>query len=292
MKKTIVNFTVFFAAFIVFFACLSDARADRLSDAEKAQYATANTSFDTFQICDSFNDSDKLYRIFNQYFASELQNLGKDSYTSGNQLFADRGVHEFVDSWHLNPGAEISGTFRGAANEHTLNLLNANKESVWSQVYPKNTYNSMNEAFMDTYYQVGTEGDYNITLSTMRYYGDSLPIGGYTLNGDAANTGTLNGVTYDMINMIAIDVTDLMRIKTGNFDLESAFMFAWEDYLIGGMNGLFQDIDFDYNDIVYIMTNVAPSTSVVPEPASMLIFGLALAGLPFAKRLRKNKNAV
>ncbi|GHT45159.1 hypothetical protein FACS189454_04190 [Planctomycetales bacterium] len=73
----------------------------------------------------------------------------------------------------------------------------------------------------------------------------------------------------------------------GYAGIENAFMFTWEDLNWGTEHGKAK-ADFDYNDMVYIMTNVTPNMlTATPEPATMLIIGLGLAGLGLARRRRK-----
>ena len=58
---------------------------------------------------------------------------------------------------------------------------------------------------------------------------------------------------------------------------------AWEDLTAG------QGSDFDYNDLVFAFTNVAPTT--VPEPISVSLFGAGLAGAAWINKRRRAKKA-
>ncbi|MGL4593867.1 MAG: VPLPA-CTERM sorting domain-containing protein, partial [Thermoguttaceae bacterium] len=93
------------------------------------------------------------------------------------------------------------------------------------------------------------------------------------------NTLYGNQLEEGIIRMISFDVTDLLQLKYGNSNIQSAYLFAWEDQAFG---------DFDYNDTVYIITNLTPNVpSATPEPASAIILASGLIGIPFMRRFRR-----
>lgn len=71
---------------------------------------------------------------------------------------------------------------------------------------------------------------------------------------------------------------------------EPAFMVAFEDMYKGSIYG---DSDWDFNDGIYVFRSVEAQTenggSAVPEPATAVIFGLGVVGLPLLRRLRKSR---
>ena len=49
--------------------------------------------------------------------------------------------------------------------------------------------------------------------------------------------------------------------------------------------------DFDYNDLIFAFANTVSSPSGVPEPLTISLFGMGLAGAAYIGRRRKNKQA-
>lgn len=138
--------------------------------------------------------------------------------------------------------------------------------------------------------------------------GTTLITGDYTqLTGasyDAEIGGLLQGTEYDWLNVkgtatlggtLAVDLFDL---GSGIFDptLGNSFDLLSADTIIGKFdslelptlaNGLTWDLNYIYNDsgTDYVRLNVV--ASAVPEPSSLILLGVGLAGLGFVSRKKK-----
>ena len=62
---------------------------------------------------------------------------------------------------------------------------------------------------------------------------------------------------------------------------QSITYVGWEDRILGQPNA-----DFDYNDLIFAFANTV-STTQVPEPLTLSLFGAGLAGAVWARRRKK-----
>lgn len=245
-------------------------------------YNESNKSHDTLQINESGWDSKNvsLANLFNQYFTDKLGAGNFDTYADSNALYADRGIKRQVGNWTLSANSEIIASFKSAQYGHELFAMNAETgeaESVF-KVGKLLTNDPATSMLANTSYKIEANGEFNFELGTYNTYDHDQKYD--TLYGDdpSRNSG-------ETIQMVAIDVTDLIRKIEGYEDITSAFMFGWEDLPLN------MSADYDYQDLVYIAINVTPDGYVTPEPATIAIFGLGALGLPFLRKrfVKKSK---
>lgn len=241
----------------------------------RADYLNANGDLETLKISPSDTwDNRSLASLFNSYFADQLDGF---AYSNSNDLFNDRGVKYDVQNWTVSEGARMESSFKNAGYGHTLNLLNASGETIDSTNFASWTFSD--NLGGDHVFNLAA-GDYNFSLETWSTaQGTSSSDPTKTLETFYGSDPSMN--SDNMYHMVAFDVTDLVRLMYGDESITSAYMFGWEDLTNG---------DWDYQDLAYIMVNVAPNAT--PEPATALIFGLGALVLPFAgKRLRGKKQS-
>ena len=266
MKK----FAVF--AFVALFTVTSVviAYADAVS-----QYGVDITDASSYD-----NQDYNLFQLFNTYFSDQL---GADGfYESSNDLFNARGVDPNTN-W-ISSGTQVVGAYKVAGFDHTMSIIDSMGNNLG------NMYSTSGNI-------VGEVGIVDISGQNVGNIPDGLlldfRLDAY-LNGNLMyswasnpdeNDGRFGTTSNDgMVHMLALDITDLYNTKYGT-DNNSVFMFAWEDLSLSG-NG-FMPADWDYQDFVAIITNVAPSDDAfhaIPEPATMLIFGWGFIGLGAAQR--------
>lgn len=278
-------------SFILAFSSIS--HAQRLPYDVSAAYAEANKSYDTFQIS-SLSDSKLLVEVFNNFFADQLATTN-DVYATGNDLYADRGVKEMVSSWRVGGNTEIIGSFRSAALGHQLDMLDASTGSILdSHRFDAGVFNT---AMSSESIFMGPDGgaDINFMLRGWSEWTDVVRDENGNIIDTKHNIGGLGSPIYgddptknpyDMIQMVAFDVTDLVRLMYGDMGIESAYFFGWEDYKYYPNH---KDIDFDYQDLTYLMINITPNTvATTPEPGTALIFTVGISAV-FAGRFRKKR---
>ncbi|GHT44849.1 hypothetical protein FACS189454_03320 [Planctomycetales bacterium] len=279
--------------------------------AKRQEIAVLNSSYDTLQVV---RGSDEVhisaYELFNFAATAYSSATGQSVATFDNaaDFYADRGVKSLVSDWTVSEGSQIVGMYRTSYLAHSIDLTNSTG-TVWNPIAVGQGQSYDNQGtWIDSLdssrnIDVGAIGAVNMTLTASWKPNiandDPVWVDGLSDAEKAARRnlydryGDFSQIIYGdqpelnggVISMVAYDVTDLLKAM-GYADIENAFMFTWEMWNSGTELG--RHNDFDYNDMVYIMTNVSPNIiSVTPEPATMLIIGLGLAGLGLARRRRK-----
>jgi len=160
--------------------------------------------------------------------------------------------------------------------------------------YPQNgvTVGSWKTFAGDLAFDFNNDGTYDHAVAFTNH--DGLTAGGFysVSSWNTSNNYALNGYTYNK--------NQIVTIKSGSF-IEQADNFAWQniagtapDYLWSvtldkdlfpeGVNGIFYSVATCSND------NIKGSFTVTPEPATMLLFGMGVAGL--AARLRRKNRSI
>jgi hypothetical protein len=233
----------------------------------------------------SANADRPLFELFNKYFEEQL---GGNQVSSSNALFNERGVNPATD-W-VTSGSQIVGAFKVAAFSHDFKVVSNsgnNAGDVLGGVY--NIGSGVN--VVDGSGANGGIADVTaVSLADGNHIDFMLQatFSGWDLNGFDYSSHKEDNAD-GRLHMLAFDITDLYNAKY-NTNLDSAYMLAWEDILEG--NGIGLNVDWDFQDLVMIVTNITPNEptpSATPEPATMLIFGFGMAGAGVAAYRRRRK---
>ncbi len=205
-----------------------------------------------------------LYQFVNEMFGEAVQSIYGGLFTSSDQMFGVLGMSiDQTSNMTALEGASSQLLSRDSGSAHNIY---AGDTLVASYVgYEK--VNPANSAPISI-----AAGDFTLSAKV------SFTGANYSLSSDP--TANADGYAH----FIGLDVTDLFNYYSGDDDkVLSAILFGLED-LLGNHWG----VDWDYNDMIGLFVNVEKGgDDITPEPATFLIFGLGLAGIPLARRFRK-----
>lgn len=226
-----------------------------------------------------YDDGNTLFQLFNKYFADQLGDDGL--YSSSNDLFNNLGVDPRTD-W-TTEGSQLVGAFKVAAFGHEMSVVSKGGEKLGSIIDVAGTSNIHSENGISD-----LSGGGAITLPDgvhINFQLDATAWGqdAYSWSSDPdANGGD------GEIHMIALEITELYNEKYGT-DFDSVYMLGWEDLDRDGTGG-YGKADWDYQDFVAIITNIKPTSTATPEPATWIMFltgGVATAAF-WRKRANRN----